>query len=289
VKYAVFTVSTPEYTPEEALGVLKELGYDGVEWRVIDQDPAADGGAPGFWRGNRCTLPLRTFVQDAPRIRALTERVGLATTNVGAYAECGDLAGVEQVMRGSALLGAPSARVRVPRYDGRESYRRMRDRARGEFQDVEALAKQYEVRAVVETHQGTLTPSASALASFLYGFDPQWTGALFDPGNMVVEGHEEYQLGLEALGPYLAHVQIKNAWWQQTATRPDGGVEWKAEWAPLKKGVVDIPSVFRALAAVGYAGWVSFEDFSVEQPLRERLRDNLEYVQAVVTGLSRPA
>jgi len=42
------------------------------------------------------------------------------------------------------------------------------------------------VRAVVETHQGTLTPSASALASFLYGLDPQWTGALFDPGNMVI-------------------------------------------------------------------------------------------------------
>jgi sugar phosphate isomerase/epimerase len=284
VKYAVFTVSTPEYTPEEAVGVLKELGYDGVEWRVIDQEPASDG-RPGFWQGNRCTLPLRTFVEDAPRIRSLTERVGLETTNVGAYAGCDDLARVEQVMRGAALLGAPSARVRVPRYDGTENYRRMRDRARGQFQDVEALAKQYEVRAVIETHQGTLTPSASSLASFLYGFDPQWTGALFDPGNMAVEGYEHYQLGLEALGPYLAHVQIKNAWWHAIGTRPDGSAEWNTAWAPLKKGVVDMQSVFRALAAVGYDDWVSFEDFSIEQPLRERLRDNLEYVKEIVSGL----
>lgn len=33
MKYGVFSVSMPEYDPEETLKVLKELGYDGVEWR----------------------------------------------------------------------------------------------------------------------------------------------------------------------------------------------------------------------------------------------------------------
>jgi sugar phosphate isomerase/epimerase len=92
LKFAVFTVSTPEYTPDEVVGVLAEQGYDGVEWRVVDQEPGRDE-RPGFWHGNRCTLPLRTFVEDAPRIRALTERAGLEVTNVGGYATCDDLAG----------------------------------------------------------------------------------------------------------------------------------------------------------------------------------------------------
>jgi sugar phosphate isomerase/epimerase len=40
-------------------------------------------------------------------------------------------------------------------------------------------------------------------------------------------------------------------------------------------------ALFQALRDVGYDGWVSFEDFSTEQPLRERLRDNLAYVKQV--------
>jgi sugar phosphate isomerase/epimerase len=40
-------------------------------------------------------------------------------------------------------------------------------------------------------------------------------------------------------------------------------------------------ALFRALHAVGYDGWVSFEDFSIEQPLAERLRDNLAYIRRI--------
>jgi len=67
IHFAVFTGSTPEYTPENVVTLVKNTGYEGVEWRVVDQEPAPDGH-PDFWRGNRATLPLRTFVDEAPRI-----------------------------------------------------------------------------------------------------------------------------------------------------------------------------------------------------------------------------
>jgi sugar phosphate isomerase/epimerase len=102
---------------------------------------------------------------------------------------------VEQVIKGSALLGAPSARVRLPRYGGRINYRQLRDQARGQFREVEQMARLHGVRAVIETHQGTLTPSATGLASFLDDFDPLLTGALWDPGNMVLEGFEQPGVG----------------------------------------------------------------------------------------------
>ena len=63
MKIAVFSVSLPEWTPEEAVQILSDLGYDGVEWRVTDDSPRP---TPGFWQGNRCTLPLKNFVEDAP-------------------------------------------------------------------------------------------------------------------------------------------------------------------------------------------------------------------------------
>jgi sugar phosphate isomerase/epimerase len=278
VKYAVFTVSTPEYSPAEIVPLLKQLGYQGVEWRVVDQAESADE-RPGFWQSNRCTLPLRTFVEDAPRIRALTEQAGLEVCNVGAYAACDDLAGVERVLKGAALLGSPSARVRLPKYDGTVSFRALWDRSRGQFRDVEELARLYGVRAVIETHQGMLTPSATSLATFLEPFDPLLAGAIYDPGNMVIEGHEQYQMGLEALGAYLALVQLKNARWLPAGERVDGSLGWKAEWAPLQSGVMDTREVLRALGAVSYDGWISFEDFSTDAPVEERLRDNLRFVR----------
>ena len=285
MRFAVFTVGLPEFTPEEAVAELREIGYDGVEWRVTDQQPSADG-QPGFWAGNHCTLPLASFVEDAPRIRTLTEEAGLAMPVVGAYATCQDLPAVERVMQGAAALGASAVRVNVPKYDGSAPYLRLRDRALSEYREVAELAKQYGVRALVEIHHGNLTPSASAAAAFLGNFDPRYVGATHDAGNMVHEGYEQYRLGLEVLGPYLAHVHLKNARWEAVGTRPDGSTEWRASWAPITKGVVDMAALFRALRAVGYDGWVSFEDFSTEQPLRQRIRDNLAYIKQVAAGVA---
>jgi len=281
MRFAVFTVSTPEYLPEEAVQAFKELGYGGVEWRVTDQSPSPSG-EPTFWAGNRCTLPLSTFVREAPRIKALADDVGLTTINVGGYARCDDLTGVEQVLHGAQLLGAPSARVRVPGYKPTDSFGQLWVTSQQQFKEVETLARQYGIRAVVETHPDTIVPSASAVAAFLAPFDAQHVGALWDPGNMVKEGYEQYRLGLEALGPYLAHVQLKNAVWRPGALRADGSQAWNFEWAPMRAGLVDVSSVVEALRAVGYDGWISFEDFSTEQPTRERLRDNLAYLTTAV-------
>jgi len=86
---------------------------------------------------------------------------------------------------------------------------------------------------------------------------------------------------LEMLGDHLAHVHVKNVAWRTDGTRPDGSVGWRAEWSPLWSGQADLPVYFRALSTVGYNGWVTAEDFSVDVPLAERTRDNLVYLQSL--------
>jgi sugar phosphate isomerase/epimerase len=281
MRFAVFTVSLPEWTPEEAVGQLAGLGYDGVEWRIADDPPRA---VPGFWQGNRCTFPQSGFVEDAPRIRALTEAAGLAMPAIGSYARAADVARVETVLRGAAALGTPMARIQVPEYDGQVGYVELWERARRDFRVVERLAQTHGVKALVEIHHGTIVPSASAARRFLEGFDPEWVGAIYDPGNMVWEGHEQYRLGLETLGPYLAHVHAKNSSWRQSGRRADGSRAWQAEWAALDAGIVDLRGLFAALRQVGYDGWVSVEDFTTERPLAERVRVNLRYLRESVTA-----
>lgn len=278
MRYAVFTVSLPEYTTEQALSELKAAGYDGIEWRVVDQQPA---DPPGFWAGNQCTWPLKSFVEDAPRIRAMTEAAGLAMPNVGTYANCGELEAVEHAMQGVVALGAPQLRVNVLPYNGRDSYMRVWDRSVAQYREVVALARRYGVRALIEIHHGSLIPSASAAALFLRSFDPRDVGVIHDAGNMVHEGYEQYRMGLELLGPYLGHVHLKNGQWQVVGTRPDGSTEWRSTWATITGGVVNMAALFDALRAVGYDGWVSFEDFSTERPLAERIRANIAYIRGV--------
>src|SRR5256885_6971272 len=136
MRFAVFTVSLPEWTPTEAVTRLRELGYDGVEWRVTDQTPFEETAAPGFWWANRCTWPLASFVDDAREIRSLSEHAGLGIPNVGTYAACGDEDAVDRAMRGAARLGAPSVRVTVPQYNGRTPYLPLRDAALRDFDHV---------------------------------------------------------------------------------------------------------------------------------------------------------
>jgi sugar phosphate isomerase/epimerase len=282
VRFSVFTVSLPEYTPEQAVACLATWGFDGIEWRVTDQPDAPAGTAPGFWFANRCTVPLITFPSAASALRALAAGAGLAVPNVGTYVSGDDLRSVEHAMRGASALGAPSLRVTMPNYDGTQPYVEVRDRARRQFADVAALAREHGVRALVELHMGTIVPSASAAVAFLDGLDPQAVGVIHDAGNMVFEGHEHYRMGLELLGPLLAHVHLKNAQWTAVRARRDGSTDWRPSFAPLRTGAVDVRALFTALRTVGYDGWVSFEDFSTEAPVDERTPDNLTYAREVL-------
>ncbi|GIX08239.1 MAG: hypothetical protein KatS3mg115_2642 [Candidatus Poribacteria bacterium] len=72
-------------------------------------------------------------------------------------------------------------------------------------------------------------------------FRPEQVGVIHDAGNMVHEGFENYQMGCELLGPYLAHVHVKNAAWVREAgdppaSSPDGGQSGHRS----VKGVVDL-------------------------------------------------
>src|SRR3712207_5843432 len=100
-------------------------------------------------------------------------------------------------MQGQLRLGAPKVRGAVPKYDGSESYLKTRDRALAHYREVAEPARQYNVRALIGLHHGTLIPSASAAASFVHNFDPRDVGIIHDAGNMGHEGYEQYRLGLE--------------------------------------------------------------------------------------------
>lgn len=281
MKYAVFTVSTPTLTPDEIAPRLGELGYDGIEWRVVDEAPNPPG--MGFWHGNRSTIPLTGFADQVGRLKRLASDNGLEMPVLGTYVRSNDpWAQIEAAVDAAVALGVPKLRINVPAYDGTSAFTPLWNKAREDYARIADLAARKNVQALIEIHHGTICPSASATRHFLDGFDPTHVGVIHDAGNMVHEGFESYRMGLELLGDYLAHVHIKNARWFPVKYLQDKTVVWKCDWTAVHKGIADLRVLVAALRNVGYDGWLSFEDFSTERLLDDRLRDNLAFVKKIV-------
>jgi sugar phosphate isomerase/epimerase len=274
MKLAVFTVMLPDLTPELAVRELRAAGYEGVEWRVTNIPETLRNKPPSFWGNNLCTLAPNE--KDASRARNLADSTGLAVPNLGTYIAVGDLPAVEEAMNFAQIAGSSQIRVSVGTLQ-REAYTRLFAASKAFLVKVEALARLFSVRALVEIHHGTICPSASSAYRLVSHFDPEAIGVIYDPGNMVFEGFEDYRLGIELLGPYLAHVHIKNA----AYTIPEEGGVWMPRWAPLEDGVVNFTWLFMALQEAGYDGWLSMEDFSETRPSREALRHNYDFIQDI--------
>src|SRR5215203_7142379 len=277
MKLGVFTVGLPDLTPEEAVRELKDAGYDGVEWRVTRVPEDAKGEEPSFWGNNLCTL--EPTEEEARRARRISEEASLEIAGLGTYVAVGDLEAADGAMRFAVTAGASQVRVGAGAPDGRP-YEVLFAAAREFLEGVEDLARSNGVKALIEIHHRTICPSASLAHRLVSAFDSDPVGVILDPGNMAQEGYEDYRIGAELLGPYLAHVHIKNSAYE----RPAGGGVWEPRWAPLEDGVVDFGLVFEALDHVGYSDWLVMEDFSGARPSRETLKHNLEFVRSYVNG-----
>ncbi|MFC5405780.1 sugar phosphate isomerase/epimerase family protein [Cohnella soli] len=262
MKLSVFTVATPEMTPEQLAAAAKQAGISGIEWRYTEVPAGVRGDKPSFWGNNLCTINPSGGEAELVRFKRAAEEKGLVSLSVTPYLRAGDIEATERVLQAASRIGAAFIRVGVPGYDRTKSFEQLFQLGRTYLADAEKLCRKYGVKGLVETHHGTIAASASGARRLVEGFDPNSLGVLYDPGNLAHEGFENYRLGLEILGPYLAHVHVKNAAWRPAERAADGSLGWRSEWAPMKDGVVPWRQVIADLSAVGYDGYIGIEDFS---------------------------
>lgn len=275
VRFSIFTAATPEWEPAEAARQIAAAGADGVEWRVTDQD---ESGPPSFWRNNRATFPLTGLAERADEIAAVSRAAGLAISGLAGYARYDNEAGVAAILAAAAATGAGRARVTMahtPSLDG-PTYPELFGAARTALARWADHAAALGVQVLIELHHGTITASASAARRLVDGLDPAAIGVIHDTGNLVFEGFEQPASIVGILGPYLAHVHVKDARWVR---RDDGS--FAAEMCAFGTGQVDFTAHAAALASVGYDGWVTLEDFSTDEPLTGRMRSGLAFIKGI--------
>lgn len=295
MKLSVYTVSLPEYDIAQSVALVKEMGYDAIEWRV----DVTDGESPlkamfgnlteeqkyayRYWTDNHATLNVNDIKNECLKAKALCDEAGLEICNLATTLR-GEGDTMKNVLEAAAAIGCKTVRGPMATYDPKKPYWEQFDEYRAFLRSCEPLLKQYGVKFLIETHHGMLISSASSAMRVLDGFDPEYFGLIYDPGNMVYEGYENYQLGFEMLGKYLAHVHIKNAALTPAGEDEFGVTKYTQSWMPLKKGSANLKALIEALVKVGYDGVLSVEDFSNESPTREKLEDNIAYLKQLIAA-----
>ncbi len=283
MKYSLFTVSVPELKPEQALIKMKECGYDGVDWRVacIPKEPDILKEEPSYWRNNYCTLDIETIDEKAGEISALCHKYGIRINMLSTYLTCLDSQEtIERCMLAAKKMDCTRIRINAPSYDLKRTYGELLEEAFAGFKRVETLAKKHGVKADFEMHMRTIVPSASAAFRLASRFDPSYIGVIYDTGNVVYEGLEEYKMALEILGPYLDLVHVKNARWVKKEA--EGKEMFIPDWASFTDGYADFEKFFHALKEVGYDGFITFEDFSFAESPEKKIKNDISYIKSIV-------
>ena len=288
------TVMIPELDLRETVELLARLGFHGVEWRTRRIPDSKRNEPFSFWGNHKNDLTPERFLKEAHAIRKLCDDQNLRIVALAPQARADQLDEVKLLAdaaaecsfcgpTGSAAVSGQSVMVRIGApsgYDGSVPYPALYQQAVDAYGKALEITRARRVKILMEIHGGTIMVSASLAQRILANFDPKEIGAIYDPQNMVMDGFETPQMGMELLGPYLAHAHIGAR--RPLASVPDaqGDVKWTWEGCPLGAGLLNMAALFKAFRAVGYRGYYSLEDFR-PGPAEPKLRESLEYLKRI--------
>jgi len=285
MRYSATSVMLPELTLEEQAGLLQRLGYDGIEWRVRRVPEEARGRGFSEWGAHKNDLTPETFLANGERMKRVAADHGLAIAGLASNAPATDLEQLRLLAEGAAACGAPFIRVGCPRgYDGTEDYNLLYEEAVEAYGKALEVVSSHGVKAALEIHGGTIHPSVSLAHRIVSNWEPPRVCVIYDPNNMVVDGYETTEVALELLGPYLGHVHVGGHKPVAKSRDETGTVEWGWESVSLGEGLYDHPRLLKKLKLMGYAGFISVEDFR-DAPAEEKLSNAIDYLRRVEAGL----
>jgi sugar phosphate isomerase/epimerase len=276
------TVMMPEHDLRETVALLAELGFDGAEWRCR-HIPAAQRDKPySPWGNVKNDLSPDNLADRGAELVAAGAEVGLKVVGLATNMGADELDEVRKVAEGCARWSIPMFRLGAPRrFDPAQSYRQLIDDTRRAFETALGITRAHGVKAILEIHRGTVACSASQAYLVVKDFDPKDLGVIYDLANMSLgEGAEPTEMGLDLLGPYVAHLHAGGGRPVEGTRRDDGQQVWTWETCDLADGVWDVPRLMAALQARGYEGAISLEDFRAV-PLRDKLATNLAYLRSL--------
>ena len=283
MKLCCTSVMLPRWTLDETFDRLAEFDYEAIELRCR-YNPPDSNVEPSYWGRHLSDVSPDNIVDKAAQIRAAVERSGVRVAALAPNFTYDQTETIVKLFKGALAIdpdNPPLIRIGAPRQDRSKPYQSQFLAARSGFANLTELAREYGVKVIYEIHVGTVAVSASRTLELLRDLDPNHIGAIYDVPNMIRVGIEDTRMGLELLGPYLAHCHIGNGVPVPTERDADGRMGWQWMFVDLREGVADIPQVIADLKSVGYQGAISLEEFGPDDDA-EKVRGQGAYLRLLM-------
>lgn len=183
---------------EELCALLRDAGYDGVQWTVRKGGHVAPENA----------------VRDLPRLCKVAEGFGLRCRSICTDVKPGDAA-AETVLKTAADCGIEMHRPAYFFYDAKtETFRQSLDRIRRGFAWLADLSARTGVKAVYQNHS-SWGPSVFGgvvwdVWECIRDIDPKDIGVEYDPMHAYFEMNLSWSHGLELIAPWIAAIDLKD-------------------------------------------------------------------------------
>jgi sugar phosphate isomerase/epimerase len=281
MKYSATSVMLPDLDMAEQAALLQRLGFDGIEWRVRRVSEGARGKGYSPWGEHKNDLTPENFAAKAEEMKRVAADHGLAIAGLATNPNAGDLEQIKLLVEGAVKSGAPFVRVGAPRlYDRTVNYHVLYEETVAAYGKALALTEGTKVKLCLEIHGGTIHVSASLAYRILSNFPPDRVCAIYDPQNMVSDGYETTELGLELLDKYAGHCHVGGHRPVEKGRDETGSMQWDWPGCPMADGLYNYPRMIRKLKQMSYPYFISIEDFR-DLPAEEKLREGIEYLKKV--------
>lgn len=239
--------------PDYCFSLAKKYGFDGVEVVLGNNGPVNYSSTEEDMKALKekalsYGLEFYSMVCDQcweysltsnnPEVRQKAEDMIVHQIKVASWLGCDTILVLPGIVEGLSTDGEVV------------SYGIVYERALDAVKRLSAVAEEYGVTLGLENVWNKFILSPIEMRDFIDKIDSKFVGAYFDVGNCVVNGYPEHWI--EILGSRVAKVHFKDY------IRANGTLDG---FTDIGKGDVNYPEVLKALASVGYDGWVTAEVF----------------------------
>jgi hexulose-6-phosphate isomerase len=152
---------------------------------------------------------------------------------------------IETALRSGKAMGADTVLLVPAVVNDKTSYDAAYERSQKNIRTILPLAEELKMVIAVENVWNSFLLSPLEFARYVDEFNNPWLRAYFDVGNVVVFGWPEQWIRI--LGKRIVKIHLKDF------------KKEPREWVNLRDGSVNWPEVRKALAEVGYAGYLTPE------------------------------
>ena len=234
---------------DRAAVVMKQCGYDGVEWTVRPK---------GF-------IEPANAARDLKRAKRAAERAGLKAESLVVSFLRGDDPGAADVALAAADAGFTSFRGDYFRYDPAKTMAANLDEVKRGFESLERLARRTGLKACYQNHS-TYNPKIELfgsvvwdLAQILRDFDPKYIGVQYDVMHAQAETGPSWMHSVGIVAPWIDILCLKDFWFEPDPKKPK---MWRRHLCPAGEGIVP---------------WARYREILGQYALRPRYTVHFDY------------